>query len=94
MCGFCGKLNFDNRTVEVHLMDHMAFTLVHRGPDDKGIYCDRFIGLGHRRLSIIDLSPKGKQPMWSNDRTFCIVFNGEVYNFKEIRRIIKAKNGI
>lgn len=72
-------------------VERMADSLIHRGPDDWGIYCNGIIGLGHRRLSIIDLSPNGKQPMWSNDNSLCITFNGEVYNYKEIKRDLLAE---
>jgi asparagine synthase (glutamine-hydrolysing) len=69
----------------------MTASLFHRGPDDGGIYCQGSTGLGHRRLSIIDLSPSGHQPMWSNDGSLGIVFNGEVYNFQELRRELLAQ---
>lgn len=85
MCGICGEFNLINKTVDPENIVRMTNSLIHRGPDDYGIYCNGSIGLGHRRLSIIDLSPNGKQPMWSNDGTLCIVYNGEVYNFREIK---------
>jgi asparagine synthase (glutamine-hydrolysing) len=86
MCGICGEFNFCNKNIDPVNIKRMADSLSHRGPDDWGIYCDGFIGLGHRRLSIIDLSAKGKQPMWSNDKSLCITFNGEVYNYQEIKK--------
>lgn len=69
----------------------MARALEHRGPDDEGLYCNGPIGLGHRRLAIIDLSSNGRQPMWTTDRSKAIVFNGEVYNHAEIRKQLVAK---
>ena len=63
----------------------MNSALAHRGPDDEGFYTDEKISLGHKRLSIIDLSSMGHQPMFSNDGRYCIVYNGEIYNFREIK---------
>src|SRR5690606_14061582 len=60
-------------------------SLSHRGPDDQGTYSDHMVGLGHRRLSIIDTSSAGHQPMSSEDGRYHIVYNGEIYNYKEIR---------
>ena len=86
MCGISGKLYFDaSRPVERDILERMNVVLAHRGPDDAGIYCDGQIGLAHRRLSIIDLSPAGHQPMSNEDATVWIVFNGEIYNFQSLR---------
>lgn len=85
MCGVCGELNFSGRDINPLNIENMANAIIHRGPDDSGIYCGGFIGLGHRRLSIIDLSQNGRQPIWDNDMHLCLVFNGEVYNYKEIK---------
>lgn len=90
MCGIAGELSFD-ATVDPRLLRRMADALSHRGPDDAGMYCEGRIGLGHRRLSIIDLSDAGHQPMWTEDRSLAIVFNGEVYNFREIRPHLEAR---
>ena len=68
--------------------------LSHRGPDDHGLYCKEHIGLGHRRLSIIDLSPAGKQPMSNEDGTVHVTFNGEIYNFQELREQLKSKGHV
>ncbi|MEK9148693.1 MAG: asparagine synthase (glutamine-hydrolyzing), partial [Candidatus Desantisbacteria bacterium] len=84
MCGICGKLALDGTTPKKDLILKMCDTLRHRGPDDEGIYIGKNIGLGHRRLSIIDLST-GHQPLSNEDDTIWIVFNGEIYNFLEIR---------
>ena len=85
MCGIAGEVSFDGAIVDPVVIQHMIDDIAHRGPDDEGIYCKNNIGLGHRRLSIIDLSPMGHQPMWANDNSMAIVFNGEVYNHCEIR---------
>ena len=69
----------------------MTEALRHRGPDDSGIHIEERVALGHRRLSIIDLSPLGHQPMFSADRRLCIVFNGEIYNFQELRDRLVSK---
>lgn len=88
MCGICGI--FD-RTGEVPAPDiilKMMDTMVDRGPDDSGLHTTAHIGLGHRRLSIIDLSESGRQPMPNEDKTVWLVFNGEIYNFLELRKIL------
>lgn len=86
MCGIVGKLLFDQRSVAATDIGRMVDTLVHRGPDDRGVYVDGSVGLGHTRLSIVDLSPAGHQPM-SDERGECwVVFNGEIYNFPELRQ--------
>jgi len=91
MCGICGEFNFRDGIVNETDIRKMSDALIHRGPDDSGIYCNKNIGLGHRRLSIIDISERGRQPIWSNDKSLCIVFNGEVYNFKEIKEDLLEK---
>ena len=95
MCGICGKLRTDGKPVEEKLIRSMASALSHRGPDDDGIYLNRLpdvsIGLGHRRLSIIDLSEAGRQPMPNEDRTIWMVFNGEIYNFRSLRAELEDK---
>jgi len=86
MCGIGGKLYFDSaRPVEREILERMNAILAHRGPDDAGIFCDGPVGLAHRRLSIIDLSAAGHQPMANEDGTIWIVFNGEIYNFQSLR---------
>jgi asparagine synthase (glutamine-hydrolysing) len=86
MCGICG-FNWDDKK----LIRDMAFVISHRGPDQEGYFTDKSISLGHKRLSIIDLSEKGKQPMFNEDESICIVFNGEIYNFQEIKLELEKK---
>ena len=90
MCGICGQYNFGSlapvRRDDVELMTD---TLTHRGPDDDGYYVDGPIGLGFRRLSIIDLSG-GHQPMYDDDRAVYVVFNGEIYNYRELRQELET----
>ena len=91
MCGICGELRFDGRDVRGTDILDMRDALYHRGPDDAGLLLDGALGLGHRRLSIIDLSPLGAQPMRSADGRFAIVFNGEIYNHQAIRRELESR---
>src|SRR5258706_5889903 len=87
MCGIVGRLNFEpGRPVDRELVRRMAEALAHRGPDDQGLHVQGPVGLGHRRLSIFDLSPAGHQPMANDDGSVRIVFNGEIYNFRELRQ--------
>lgn len=91
MCAIVGKLYFDSRRpVSEALVRTMAQCLAHRGPDDEGVFCSENVGLGHRRLSIIDLSPAGHQPMSNENGTVWIVFNGEIYNFQELRASLQG----
>jgi asparagine synthase (glutamine-hydrolysing) len=86
MCGICGKLNFNREEpVDAGLLSTMMARMQHRGPDAEGHHFAQGVGLGHRRLSIIDLSTDGNQPMCNEDGTVWIVYNGEVYNFQELR---------
>jgi asparagine synthase (glutamine-hydrolysing) len=78
MCGICGKLNFNANGVSEDLISKMCRSFSYRGPDDEGAHVSPPIGLGHRRLSIIDLSPAGHQPMCNEDGTIWLVFNGEI----------------
>src|SRR5215472_18797648 len=94
MCGICGKLNFDrNARIDPALMRAMLESIRHRGPDDEGIYSADNVALGHRRLSIIDLKT-GHQPLANEDGTVWIVFNGEVYNFQELRELLLSKGHV
>tara|TARA_B100000035_G_C21020836_1_gene564000 strand:- start:167 stop:2005 length:1839 start_codon:yes stop_codon:yes gene_type:complete len=92
MCGFVGQLNFNNEKIQNTLIEKMLFKINHRGPDSKGFYFEKHFGVGHCRLSIQDLSEKGKQPMISEDGRFIIAYNGEVYNFIELRKKLEKKN--
>ena len=85
MCGIAGLINFDPaRKADPRLLQKMCDAIAHRGPDDEGIYTDGQVGLGMRRLSIIDLGG-GHQPLFNEDGSLCIVFNGEIYNHRELR---------
>ncbi|MBI4043964.1 MAG: asparagine synthase (glutamine-hydrolyzing) [Candidatus Diapherotrites archaeon] len=86
MCGIAGVSGN-----EKGLVMKMARALSHRGPDNEGFYTDSFFSLGHRRLSIIDLSEKGKQPMPNEDQSIWVDFNGEIYNFLELRKDLEQK---
>jgi asparagine synthase (glutamine-hydrolysing) len=91
MCGIVGKIHFDpEHPVDPRQIRSMADSVRHRGPDDDGIWTERNVGLGHRRLSIIDLSPSGRNPMCNEDETVWIVFNGEIYNFRDLRPSLEA----
>ena len=94
MCGFVGIYNYGNsQDIDEKLLIDMRDTMIHRGPDDCGLYLsrDRKLGLGHRRLSIIDLTPRGRQPMSDNESKIWIVYNGEVYNFPALRKELEKK---
>ena len=94
MCGICGKLNFDrDNEVSQQLLKAMADSIAHRGPDDNGYYISGQIGLGFRRLSIIDLAG-GHQPLSNEDGTVWIVFNGEIYNYQELREDLLKKGHV
>jgi asparagine synthase (glutamine-hydrolysing) len=90
MCGIAGILYFDGRAPEEGALRRMAEALRHRGPDGERVYRGRHLGLVHTRLSILDLSDNGSQPMFLPDRSLGIVYNGEVYNFVELRRELEA----
>jgi len=91
MCGICGKVNHDpDAPMDEGAIQRMAAVLAHRGPDGEGVFVKDHVGLGHRRLAIIDLSPAGHQPISNDDGSIWIVFNGEIYNFHELReRLIR-----
>jgi asparagine synthase (glutamine-hydrolysing) len=94
VCGICGKLNFDaGATVSPGLLKAMADTIRHRGPDDEGYYVSGPVGFGFRRLSIIDLKT-GHQPICNEDGTVWIVFNGEIYNYQELRENLLSKGHV
>src|SRR4029453_15768206 len=88
----CGILYTDSeRNVDQNLLHSMNDSIKHRGPDDSGVYINRNVGLGFRRLAIIDLSPAGHQPMSNEDGTVWIIFNGEIYNHLELREQLLKK---
>jgi len=90
MCGITGLLEFRRGSVSADLVAAMTATLAHRGPDDRGCFIEGPVGLGHTRLSIIDLSAAGHQPMRSADGRWTLVFNGEIYNFRDLRDELEA----
>jgi asparagine synthase (glutamine-hydrolysing) len=90
MCGICGIVLFDGRTVQPETIRSMTDSLAHRGPDASGCHFEPGIGLGHRRLSIIDLD-SGHQPLSNEDESIWIVFNGEIYNYLELRAGLESK---
>ena len=84
MCGITGFVG----TGEESDVRRMIRSIRHRGPDDEGVYCAEGVGLGHARLSVIDLTPSGHQPMWNASRSIGIIFNGEIYNFLELKKML------
>lgn len=94
MCGITGKVNFDNfNKINQNELKNMTDKLTHRGPDDEGFYINNNVGLGFRRLSIIDLK-SGHQPLSNEDGRLWIVFNGEIYNYKELQENLKKQGHI
>jgi asparagine synthase (glutamine-hydrolysing) len=93
MCGICGIIHLDDQLVDYNLLESMTSVLIHRGPDDCGYHLDQGLGLGFRRLSIIDLTA-GRQPMANEDGTVWVVFNGEIYNFRELRASLQQQGHI
>ncbi len=91
MCGISGIINFNGEAAQENQLRLMMRTMKHRGPDDEGVFIENNVGLGFVRLSIIDLSPSGHQPMIDPSGRYVIVFNGEIYNYIEKREILKAK---
>ncbi len=89
MCGIAGQIRADRGTVDARLMSDMGESLRHRGPDDCDVYVQGHVGLAHRRLSILDLTSAGRQPMWNEDGSACLVLNGEIYNYEELRRTLR-----
>ncbi len=90
MCGIAGIFNINGEPVAPVLLRRMTDTIVHRGPDGEGFYTDSFIGLGHRRLAILDPSPAGYQPMVTEDSQYALSYNGEIYNFQELRAELES----
>ena len=93
MCGICGIVRFDNNSVQEAPIREMMRAMKHRGPDDEGVFIEENVGLGFVRLSIIDLSSAGHQPMLSKDERYVLIFNGEIYNYIELKEELQ-KEGI
>jgi asparagine synthase (glutamine-hydrolysing) len=97
MCGICGKISFNGESISPELIRSMCAAIARRGPDDMGIFLSEDngsgvqAGLGHQRLSIIDLSPAAHQPMSNEDGTIWLAYNGEIYNYKNLRRELEGK---
>ena len=92
MCGICGIVYSDQaRTVSEQQVVAMRDVLAHRGPDDAGVFLEGPVGIGHRRLSIIDLSARARQPMTSASGRYCLTYNGEIYNFRQLREELEAR---
>jgi asparagine synthase (glutamine-hydrolysing) len=90
MCGITGLINLNGAPVSPVILQKMTDAIVHRGPDGEGHWIEGNVGLGHRRLAIIDLSPAGHQPMISTDYRYILSYNGEIYNFRELRTELEA----
>ena len=95
MCGLCGIMRLGDASIDPTggLIDRMTDCLTHRGPNDRGTWCTPDIALGHRRLSVIDLSEAGRQPMSNEDGSVQIVYNGEMYNFRELEATFGLRAG-
>ena len=91
MCGIAGILHLDGRPVPHRLIKGMTDAIAHRGPDDEGHFVDRNVALGHRRLAIVDPTRFGHQPMLSEDGQIALAFNGEIFNFRELRAELEQK---
>lgn len=91
MCGITGIFNFNRQPIAHQTIKSMTNALAHRGPDGEGIYIEENIGLGHRRLAILDITAKGAQPMASHNGEWVIIFNGCVYNFRELKLELQSK---
>lgn len=91
MCGIAGILHRDGKPASARFLAAMTDLIAHRGPDGEGHYCDGPVGLGHRRLSIIDLTDAARQPMETRDGRFVLTYNGEIYNFKELKIELSAR---
>ena len=85
MCGIAGIINLDKRPLDKGILEAMVRSELHRGPDDKGFYVNGHVGLGHARLSIIDLSKNANQPMHNEDSHLFAIHNGEIYNYLELQ---------
>src|SRR5580658_4757875 len=93
MCGIAGIVSIEGKPVLEQELREMCAAIAHRGPDDDGFYCDGEVGLGMRRLSIIDLH-SGRQPVRNEDGSVWVVFNGEIYNFQELRQQLEGRGHV
>ena len=91
MCGICGELRFDGLAPDENLLKKMTEKLARRGPDASGHYLAGPVALGHRRLSVIDLSDRSGQPMVDDTLGLVLVFNGTIYNYPELKEQLRAK---
>lgn len=91
MCGIAGIWGFNGGVIDRRDLEHATRSLQHRGPDDEGIWTSNAVGLGHRRLSILDLSASGHQPMTRAEGRYVMVYNGELYNFRELRKQLEDR---
>ena len=91
MCGIAGILHRDGRPASSVIVKAMTDIIRHRGPDGEGVYCDGPVGLGHRRLSIIDLTDAARQPMATRDGRYVLTYNGEIYNFHQLKAQLSAR---
>ena len=94
MCGICGEIRFNDTRVDRSKIRHMMQSIAKRGPDHSDEYQNNNVYLGHRRLSVIDISSKSHQPMIDEKSNKVIVFNGVIYNYKEIRELLINKGYI
>jgi asparagine synthase (glutamine-hydrolysing) len=92
MCGIAGILNLNNQPIQPEIIQKMKNVMRHRGPDDEGQFNSHDVVFGHRRLSIIDLSSRGHQPMSNEDETIWIVFNGEIYNYQSLNVTLESRS--
>lgn len=91
MCGICGEFRFDQRAVDRTVLERMNARLARRGPDDEGLFLRENVGFGHRRLAVIDLSQKSHQPMVDEELGLTLVFNGAIYNYRELRQQLQNR---
>jgi len=90
MCGICGFTEPEDRNAASELIQRMCDTIVHRGPDEAGYFVDENVAVGMRRLSIIDLQA-GSQPIFNEDGSVCVIQNGEIYNFRQLRAQLETR---
>ena len=94
MCGILATVDLKGRPLQADAVRRLRDTMLHRGPDDCGLHVDGSVALAHRRLSIIDLSRSGHQPMSNEDGSIHIVFNGEIYNYVELREELRQRGHV